>query len=78
MNPLKTWGELGCSGRVSSSYSTSGTHLVNLVQEIQLLFLYRFLFKKPQFHRGGGQVCFQNEQAWKSFKTLVNDFEDCL
>lgn len=34
--------------------------------------------QKPQFHRGGGQVCFQNEQAWKSFKTLVKDFEACL
>jgi len=29
--PLKTGGELRCSGRVSSSYSTSGTHRVNLV-----------------------------------------------
>jgi hypothetical protein len=29
--PLKTGGELGCSGRVSSSCSTSGTHRVNLV-----------------------------------------------
>ena len=34
--------------------------------------------QKPQFHRGGGQVCFQNEQAWNSFKTLVKDFEACL
>jgi hypothetical protein len=29
--PLKTWSELGCSVRVSSSCSTSGTRLVNLV-----------------------------------------------
>ena len=29
--PLKTGGELRCSGRVSSSCSTSGTHHVNLV-----------------------------------------------
>ena len=29
--PLKTGGELRCSGRVSSSYSTSGTRRVNLV-----------------------------------------------
>jgi hypothetical protein len=29
--PLKTGGELRCSGRVSSSCSTSGTHNVNLV-----------------------------------------------
>jgi hypothetical protein len=29
--PLKTGGELRCSGRVSSSCSTSGTHYVNLV-----------------------------------------------
>jgi hypothetical protein len=77
MNPTKNGGELECSGRVSSSYSTSRTHLVNLVQEIQLFSLYRFLFKKSQFHRGGGQVCFQNEQAWKCFKTLVKDFEAC-
>ena len=28
--PLKTGGELGCSGRVSSSCSTSGTSRVNL------------------------------------------------
>jgi hypothetical protein len=29
--PLKTGGELGCSGRVSSSCSASGTRRVNLV-----------------------------------------------
>ncbi len=29
--PLKTGGELGCSGRVSSSCSTSDTRRVNLV-----------------------------------------------
>ena len=29
--PLKTGGELMCSGRLSSSYSTSGTRRVNLV-----------------------------------------------
>ena len=29
--PLKTGGELMCSGRVSSSYSTSDTRRVNLV-----------------------------------------------
>ena len=29
--PLKTGGELRCSGRVSSSYSTSGTRRVNIV-----------------------------------------------
>ena len=29
--PLKTGGELRCSGRVSSSFSTSGTRHVNLV-----------------------------------------------
>jgi hypothetical protein len=29
-NPLKTWGELGCSGWVSSSCSSSGTRRVNL------------------------------------------------
>jgi hypothetical protein len=29
--PVKTGGELMCSGRVSSSYSTSGTRRVNLV-----------------------------------------------
>jgi len=29
--PLKTGNELGCSGRVSSSCSTSGTRRVNLV-----------------------------------------------
>ena len=29
---LKTGGELGCSGRVSSSCSTSDTHRVNLVK----------------------------------------------
>jgi hypothetical protein len=29
--PLKTGGDLRCSGRVSISYSTSGTHRVNLV-----------------------------------------------
>jgi len=31
-SPLKTGGELRCSGRVSSSCSTSGTRHVNLVQ----------------------------------------------
>ena len=30
-NPLKTGGELRCSGRVGSSFSTSGTRHVNLV-----------------------------------------------
>jgi len=30
-NPLKTGGELRCSGRVGNSCSTSGTHRVNLV-----------------------------------------------
>jgi len=30
-NPLKTGGELRCSGRVNSSCSTSGTRRVNLV-----------------------------------------------
>jgi hypothetical protein len=30
--PQKTGGELGCSGRVSSSCSTSGTRRVNLHQ----------------------------------------------
>ena len=29
--PLKTGGELRCSGRMSSSCSTSGTHRINLV-----------------------------------------------
>jgi len=29
--PLKTGGELRCSGRVNSSFSTSGTRRVNLV-----------------------------------------------
>jgi hypothetical protein len=29
--PLKIWGELRCSGRVSSSCSSHGTHRVNLV-----------------------------------------------
>jgi len=29
--PLKTWGELRCSGRVGSSCSTSGTRRVNIV-----------------------------------------------
>jgi hypothetical protein len=29
--PLKAGGELWCSGRISSSFSTSGTRLVNLV-----------------------------------------------
>jgi hypothetical protein len=29
--PLKTWGELRCSGRVSSSCSTTDTRRVNLV-----------------------------------------------
>jgi len=28
--PIKTWGELMCSGRLSNSYSTSGTRRVNL------------------------------------------------
>ena len=28
--PLKTWGELRCSGRVGSSCSTSGTHRVKM------------------------------------------------
>jgi len=32
--PLKTWGELMCSGRISSSCSTSGTRRVNLVTNI--------------------------------------------
>jgi hypothetical protein len=31
MNPTKSQGELGCSGRVNSSCSTSGTRRVNLV-----------------------------------------------
>ena len=31
MNPAKTGGELRCSGRVSSSCTTSGTHRINLV-----------------------------------------------
>jgi hypothetical protein len=31
MNPTKNRGELMCSGRVSSSCSTSGTRRVNLV-----------------------------------------------
>ena len=30
LTPLKTEGELRCSGRVSSSFSTSGTSRVNL------------------------------------------------
>ena len=30
-NPTKNWGELRCSGRVSSLCSTSGTHRVTLV-----------------------------------------------
>jgi hypothetical protein len=29
--PLKPRGELGCSGKVSSSCSTSGTHRINIV-----------------------------------------------
>ena len=29
--PLKTWGELRCSGRVGSSCSINGTHRVTLV-----------------------------------------------
>jgi len=33
--PLKTGGELRCSGRVSNSYSTSGTRRVNLVTNRQ-------------------------------------------
>jgi hypothetical protein len=32
--PLKTWGELRCSGRVRSSCSTSGTRGVNLVTTV--------------------------------------------
>ena len=31
MNPTKYWGELPCSGRVSSSHSTSDTRRVTLV-----------------------------------------------
>jgi len=31
--PLKTGGELRCSGRVSSSCSTSGTRRVNLMRQ---------------------------------------------
>jgi hypothetical protein len=31
--PLKTRGELGCSGKVSSSCSTSGTHRINIVTQ---------------------------------------------
>ena len=34
--PLKTGGELRCSGRVSSSCSTSGTRRVNLVTNLVL------------------------------------------
>jgi hypothetical protein len=35
--PLKTGGKLRCSGRVSSSWSTSGTRRVNLVTNLVLL-----------------------------------------
>ena len=34
---LKTGGELRCSGRVSSSFPTNGTHRVNLVTKIKKL-----------------------------------------
>ena len=37
--PLKTGGELGCSGRVSSSCSTSGTRRVNLVTNLAIVSL---------------------------------------
>lgn len=30
-----------------------------------------------QFKRGGTQVCFQNHQAWTSFRNLVNQTEPC-
>lgn len=35
--------------------------------------------QKPQFKRGGAQVCFQHPQAWKSLRALVTDdsFEKC-
>ena len=32
--PLKTGGEIRCSGGMSSSFSTSGTHRVNLVTNL--------------------------------------------
>ena len=30
-----------------------------------------------QFKRGGGQICFQNHQAWTSFRNIVATTEDC-
>jgi hypothetical protein len=40
--PLKTGDELRCSGRVSSSYSTSGTRRVNLVTNLVIYIVYLY------------------------------------
>jgi hypothetical protein len=53
--PLKTRGELRCSGRVSSSCSTSGTRRVNLVTNREVLTTsgtYPWSFVTPIFHNG--------------------------
>ena len=53
--PLKTRGELRCSGRVSSSCSTSGTRRVNLVTNREVLTTsgtYPWSFVTPIFHSG--------------------------
>ena len=40
LTPLKTGGELMCSGRVSSSCSTSGTSRVNFILSKAVFFLF--------------------------------------
>ena len=42
--PLKTGVELKCSGRVSSSCSTSGTSRVTLVTNPAVIFIYSYCY----------------------------------
>jgi len=44
--PLETRGELGCSGRIGSSCSTSDTRRVNLVTNPVLIDLFECNFRK--------------------------------
>ena len=59
MNPIKNWGELRCSGRVSVSCSTSGTHLSYYssllieksldINDIKLFLRSTFLIQKRKY-----------------------------
>jgi hypothetical protein len=76
MNPTNIGGELRCCGRVSSSYSTSGTcrlHLVGIMWPKQWfvislnLFAYHAIFK---YEHDVGEINFV--LWWYSIKTLIH------